>query len=385
MSPANLGLKEKFENKEKILEKISTGLENKSLEEFSGFFQNVCTNISGGKTVNDISDLTKENIKYIITDLSGEVRPDTWMAEFENDFGEIMGPLMLMDRIPNAEIYFPSKSNEPGYDYILKTGNEEIKISAKARRGSNNSLKNVIQDDLKDLNNLKKQIKQNLFLDETNEEDVNNLLDIIGNTYLEKNYIWKQTLHLAVKFKNEKISGNRSLAEIFSPFLNFNDNKNLEKIEKTDLANAVSSKTNPSPEKLRNVLENFYKELNFSVKSNFYKRLAGVWSKNKDARYGCVFYPLTVTVVKCLNNSDLYKKVLEYCSRKSMSYCVKTNCTLDNAQTQLDIVFNVYDLKHDKVEFEFVQSASIWDPSNKSIGINIKLPETNQSAAAEEK
>ena len=389
LAPANLGLdsNKPYKKPEDITNVVAAELDKKGLGEYTDFFKSVCDGMTGTKDsekaenisalVSDNNSKNEKKISYDIPILSGDVSVEDWIAEFENDFGEVLGPLMLMDRMKNVSIEYPSGSNNEGYDYELKTENGSVKINAKGTTGSNSSIRYVITGALKDLPELSGvPAEYNEFMADFSAIYENK--ETIMTEAKKEGIIWKQTWYFVKKFWEQKLinRNNKETKDTFKTALSILGLEENENLSKEDIVERLDK-----IEDLKTRLKEFYDVLDYKP-SNDYKPedITKDWKEkdeNASFKYGCVAYPLMVAVVRKLNNYKNYSNFLTQCVKKTLEYQVWTECELNKEKTGIKISFSVLDMKQNNLEYKFAAAGSVGNPFLRNISVKTveKQPE----------
>jgi hypothetical protein len=135
LTPDNLGLtNDSYSNKEDIVNAVVNGLKKKGLEEYKGALVALCDCIQGGTKDLTLDEILNNTISYSVDrSVIGELTNFDF-NNIANDFGEVLGPMMLMDKLAGEVVLsYPTGSNAKLFDYII---NDNVWISAKAGKGA---------------------------------------------------------------------------------------------------------------------------------------------------------------------------------------------------------------------------------------------------------
>jgi hypothetical protein len=135
LTPDKLDLtKDKYNSKKQIIDAVLNGLKTNNLNEYSDAILALCNCIQNNSKDIAFDEIIDKTISYTVDKSIIGNLTKTDFNNIANDFGEVLGPIMLMDKlIGDVEISYPTGSNAKFFDYIV---NDSIHISAKAGKGA---------------------------------------------------------------------------------------------------------------------------------------------------------------------------------------------------------------------------------------------------------
>lgn len=354
LTPDNLGLtKTKYSSKEDLIKDVISGLKAKGLEEYQKAIISLCDCITGGAKDLTLDEILDHTISYT-TDVSAV--GDLTEKDFDNlsnDFGEVLGPMMLMDKLKgDVVLSYPTGSNAKLFDYCI---NDEIWISAKSDRGAIPSS----VDTMKAVQSLYE--KGNIEATGAEKDFLENIVPIIADDEKKESgsAIRRQTWRLAMAVADMGCSNIKMALDILkkyglkitekgiseSEIDKINSSGNLEKML-IEFYNALSYK--PSKLYSLDVLVNEYDTLSEKVKE------------------GMILYPIKVSTTKYIDS--IYSEyITKYANMVMTGYQMYFNRKI--VGNNVEISFRPVQLSKNK--FRLKAQGSVGEPLLKSMGIEM--------------
>ena len=388
-TPDGLGLSGKeFTSKDEMIKAIETGL-NKSCPAYKDLFISFCNCINSNSNDMSIIDMINKKITYnldanSINELSKLSVSD--MNVIGKDFGEIIGPLVFMDKIDHdVVISFPSTSNNKEFDYYIDDickvdtieSNSKLKISAKYGAGSASAITHTMKA-IEDYYN--KHLKGTI----TNQKEREFLETIVpilakseksNRSYIRAN-TWEMIFALANLDKNSIVSKGLTVLEKY-----FGNSKNLTN------AKAIAEKTDEliasqGYEAYGKMIKEFYEALNYNWHRKNIKFKPEKLStkdgynlvmyvndpkKSTAVKEGIIVYPFKSAITRYINNSE-YKPYFEnYVKLVLEGYQMKMDSITINTKT-----FNFLLTERKNMEkYRLTPGGSVKEPLNKSFSLKI--------------
>lgn len=288
LTPDRLGLtKYNFSSKEEIIDKVKSGLLNSKLEDYTEAILSLCDCISGGAKDLTLDEILNNTISYtcdksIIGDLTKED-----FSNIANDFGEVLGPIMLMDKLKgDVKLSYPTGSNAKLFDYII---NDNIWISAKAGKGAIPSS----VDTMKAIHDL--YAKGNIEASGDEKEFLETIVPIIADDERKESgsAIRRQTWRLALY--TETVNSSIKIA------LDILRKYGLQLSEKGISESNIDNVYNNG--KLENLLTEFYKSISYKPSDKYsIDYLVNEYSViDEKVKEGMILYPLKVAVTNYID------------------------------------------------------------------------------------
>lgn len=366
LTPDNLGLTNiVFNNKEDIVKAVKKGLKSSQLEEYTQAILSICNCINTNDNNNTLEDILNSETIYIVDKSTLGDLTDSDFNNISNDFGEVLCPLMLMDKLQgNVNLSYPTGSNAKLYDYII---NDNIWISAKAGKGSvpssvdtmkciQSKFENLVNDNIIDISKL--QTKEKEFLEE--------IVPIIADD--EKNEsgsaIRRQTWRLAIKINELGYSNIKNALNILTKYnLTISENGISEK----EIDNIYKEN------KLNDLLTEFYTNINYKPSKRFSinKLVNNYYNLEKKIKEGMILYPLKTIITRFIN--DNYGKgnnedyISKYANMVMTGYQMYFNYKIDGNNIKLTFCPK----QMSKHNFQLKQQGSVGNPLLKSMGIEM--------------
>lgn len=334
LSPKNIGLTSKsYSDKESLIAAVKTGLKNKNLSEYEDIIMALCGCIQDNSNDLALDEILDHTISYTVNKSSIKNIDDISIYDLNNianDFGEVLGPLMLMDKLSgNIKLSYPD-NNTKLFDYYI---NDSIKISAKAGKGAVPSS----VDTMKAVENLYK--NGNITAVGQEQYFLETIVPIIAddNKKGKESSIRKQTWKLAIELANN----NENLKQALNVLTDYG----LIVTEKGILGNDVNKIYNSG--KLNDLLTVYYSALGYkpSPKYSINNLIDKFNTFENKVKEGMILYPLKVAVTNYINTvyseyvSKYAKMVMNvyqmYFNYKiigdniEISFCTKAMCNGD--------------------------------------------------------
>lgn len=353
-----------FKSSSELLSKVNSYL-NSSTEipdNYKNFILS-CSNSIADNSSNRNKFVNFEELSASDVTLTYNVNPslfegidDIFINNFQNDFGEVLGPIMLFNTLKEygVGLSYPSASNEKLVDFYF----DDFKVSSKGGGGGTPSGDTIVQLIYRSYEQGK------LHFTEADEQDfLNNFILkwINPDKFDKKSNTYNNVMTLAnINLYNDKKSGYYYLlseAKIQPSFvtreniLGFLDKLSENETDFTKFLTIFFDRTGFSMS--RSDLKTYYNDYLVKKESN-----------NSD-RIGYAFYPIMVEVTDSLN--EKYSNMLTFFAQK----------VTEVKQIYLDIyvskgVFRFICKPFKKAKFLFEQKGSINNPFNANIGIKIK-------------
>lgn len=354
LTPDNLGLTQsKYSNKEDIVKDVISGLKAKGLEEYQGAIISICDCITGGAKNLTLDEILNHTISYttnasVIGDLTKED-----FNNLANDFGEVLGPMMLMDKLKgDVVLSYPTGSNAKLFDYCI---NDEIWISAKAGKGAVPSS----VDTMKAVQSLYE--KGNIEATGVEKDFLENIVPIIADDEKKESgsAIRRQTWRLAMAFADMGCSNVKMALDILK-------NYGLE-ITENGISESEIDKISYSGN-LEKMLIEFYNSLSYKpsgkysldVLVNEYETL------DKKVKEGMILYPIKVATTNYID-STYNEYVTKYANMVMTGYQMYFNHKITG--NNIEISFCPKQMSKNK--FRLKAQGSVGDPLLKSMGIEM--------------
>jgi hypothetical protein len=365
LTPDKMGLAGiTYKSSTDLISKVSTYL-NSSTEIPDNYkdFILACSNLIADDSSNrnkfkDFNELSSSDVTltYNIKSSIFEGIDDIFINNFQNDYGEVLGPIMLFNTLNQygVGLSYPSASNEKLVDFYF----DDFKVSSKGGGGGTPSGDTIVQL----IYAAYKQGKLN-FTESDEQDFLNNFILkwVNPDKFDKKSNTYNNVITLAnINLYNNKNSGYFYLlntAKIQPSFvtrenlINFLDELSNDEIEFTKFLSTLFQRTGFSTSK--------------SDLKSYYNDYLNKKTSNNSDRIGYVFYPIMVEVTKILN--EKYSVLLTFFAQK----------VTEVKQIYLDIyvskgVFKFTCKPFKKSQFLFEQKGSINNPFNANIGIKIK-------------
>lgn len=354
LTPDNLGLTQsKYSNKEDIVKDVISGLKAKGLEEYQGAIVSICDCITGGAKDLTLDEILNHTISYT-TDVS--VIGDLTKEDFNNlanDFGEVLGPMMLMDKLKgDVVLSYPTGSNAKLFDYCI---NDEIWISAKAGKGAIPSS----VDTMKAVQSLYE--KGNIEATGAEKDFLENIVPIIADDEKKESgsAIRRQTWRLAMAVADMGCTTVETALNILKKYgLSITEN---------GISESEIDKINSSGD-LEKMLIEFYHALSYKpsgkysldVLVNEYETL------DKKVKEGMILYPIKVSTTNYID-STYNEYVTKYANMVMTGYQMYFNHKISG--NNIEISFCPKQMSKNK--FRLKPQGSVGDPLLKSMGIEM--------------
>lgn len=354
LTPDNLGLtKTKYSNKEDLIKDIISGLKAKGLEEYQKAIISLCDCITGGSKDLTIDEILNHTISYTT---SVSVIGDLTKKDFDNlavDFGEVLGPMMLMDKLKGDVILsYPTESNAKLFDYCI---NDDIWISAKKGKGAIPSS----VDTMKAVQSLYE--KGNIEATGAEKDFLENIVPIIADDERKESgsAIRRQTWRLAMAVADMGCSNVKMALDILK-------NYGL-KITENGISESEIDKINSSGD-LEKMLIEFYNALSYKpsklysldVLVNEYETL------DKKVKEGMILYPIKVSTTNYID-STYNEYVTKYANMVMTGY----QMYLDHKIVGNNVEISFCPKQMSKNKFRLKAQGSVGEPLLKSMGIEM--------------
>ena len=353
LTPDNLGLtKFSFTSKNELVDKVEKGLLNSKLEDYTKAILSLCDCISGGAHDMTLDEILNNTISYTCDkSVIGDLTKDDF-NNIANDFGEVLGPIMLMDKLKgDIELSYPTGSNAKLFDYVI---NDNIWISAKAGKGAIPSS----VDTMKAIQEL--YAKGNIEADGDEKEFLENIVPIIADDEKKESgsAIRRQTWRLALY--TETINSNIETA------LNILRNYGLELSEKGISESDIDKIYNDG--NLETLLTEFYKSIAYkpSGKYSIDYLVNEYLVIDKKIKEGMILYPLKVVVTKYID-TKYSNYITTYANMVMNGYQMYFNHKIVGNNIELSFCPK----QMSKGSFRLKAQGSVGDPLLKSMGIEM--------------
>lgn len=276
-----------------------------------------------------------------------------------NDFGEILGPIFLLNKLTgkNLVLSFPSESNAPLYDYKI---NENLFISAKHKGGATPSWQNA-------LSAIDEKIKEKIIIPSTQKEKIFCYEIIPGCVKKsQKEEIWN-LMKILSKYDN-------NIKNIYT----FLDKSGLGKEFDINTLNNIYLKGEKYFSKF---LKTYWDICNYSGdKGISLEEIISKWNykkpSNQGIEAGSIIYPLRIAITKSLNNNfgknsenkndDIISK---YISLVNNGFQIYLWDKFNQKQNKMEITFKIADMSDSPYVIE--PSTSITAPFNQDFGSHL--------------
>ena len=366
LTPDNLGLtKNSYNNKEDLIKDVEKGLINSKLEDYAQAILSLCNCINSNENSHDLNDILDNKITYTasIDELGDLTKND--LNNIANDFGEILGPLMLMDKLQGEVVLsYPTDSNAKLYDYVI---NEDIWVSAKAGKGAVPSAVDTMKLVMSKIQDL---TERNLFDIAKASKEEKEFLEIIVPIIADdekKNSgsaIRRQTWNLAIelgKLDCDKINNALNLFEKYG--LTITENGISE-----DEINALYKE-----DKLKDLLNTLYNTIDYnpSNKYSISEIISNFESLDKKTKEGMILYPIKTIITEFINNKYGYLSDHDYISEYANKVMSGYQMYLNKKITDNSITITFEPKAMEKNKFKLKAQGSVGDPLLKSMGIEM--------------
>ena len=356
LSPDNLGLvSNSYSNKEDIIIAVKKGLKNKNLIEYEDVILALCNCIKDNSNDLTLDEILNHTISYTIDKTSIKNIDDISIFDFNNianDFGEVLGLLMLMDKLTgDIKLTYPRGSNAKLFDYCI---NDSIWISAKSGKGAIPSS----VDTMKAIEELYK----NDNIDAVGEEKyfLEAIVPIIADNEKKESgsAIRRQTWRLALELSNS-CSNIKTALKILTDY-------NLKISEKG--TSEADINTIYKSNNLNELLTKYYSALAYepSSKYSINNLISEFDTFDKKIKEGMILYPLKVAVTNYINT--VYSEYInKYAAMVMNGY--QMYLTHKIVGNNIDISF--YPKQMSKGKFRLKAQGSVGEPLLKSMGIEM--------------
>jgi hypothetical protein len=329
LTPTKLGLSGKeFSNVNSLISSVESNLKSQVKELLVSLMNDVNKNTK--KTGSDKLENFKETITLSPNTISLSAKiNESDVNTIGKDFGEILGSILLFNKVKNPVLSYPS-GNAPLIDFIIN----DYKVSSKYKGGAAATLTSIINGI--DPKSLKKQSQKELY----------KIFEIVVNNKVSSGYLE------VAKYLN--IPGMQELAKITGiP---------VENMTTENLNQFVAKKT---PEKALKLLNGFYSAIGRGPKDS------GVnWDKiSKNKYYGIIVGPLSYAVTDYLNAKGTYRAAL----KEMLSKIEVKQLYLDINLGKSKLDFNLKSFSDSDSDFTFeAPNQSVYNPDNGRLGFKLK-------------
>ena len=354
LTPDKLGLtSDEYTSKEQIVNAIKKGLKANNLEEYSGAILALCDCIQGGAKDLALDEILNHTISYTV---DKSVIGDLTKTDFNNianDFGEVLGPMMLMDKLAgDIELSYPTGSNAKLFDYII---NDNVWISAKAGKGAVPSS----VDTMKAVQELYS--KGNIEAEGDEKDFLERIVPIIADDEKKESgsAIRRQSWRLALEVSDMGDNNTLMALDILRKYA-------LEPNEKGIDESAVNElyKNN----KLESLLTEFYKALSYNPSSKYsIDVLTNEFeSLDKKVKEGMILYPIKVAVTEYID-SKYREYITKYANMVMTGYQMYFNHKINGDNVEISFCPK----QMSKNNFRLRAQGSVGEPLLKSMGIEM--------------
>lgn len=354
LTPDKLGLtKDTYESKDQLISAISDGLKSNKLEEYAGAILALCDCIQGGAKDLTIDDILNHTISY---NVDKSVIGDLTKTDFNNianDFGEVLGPMMLMDKLTGKVVLsYPTGSNAKLFDYVI---NDNVWISAKAGKGAVPSSVDTMKA-IQELYN-----KGNIEVSGDEKEFLERIVPIIADDEKKESgsAIRRQSWRLALEVSE---MGDKNTQTALDILLNYGLELTENGIPEASINNLHSNG------KLESLLTEFYKALSYmpSKKYSIDVILNEFDSLDKKVKEGMILYPIKVAVTEYID-SKYRNFITKYANMVMTGYQMYFNHKING--DNIEISFCPKQMS--KNNFRLKAQGSVGEPLLKSMGIEM--------------
>lgn len=365
LTPDNLGITNReYYNTKDLIQSALGGLKGVGLEDYRDVLGSMCSIITkSGHNDMSLDEILDRDISYTIKnkDMSGITHSE--FNNIANDFGEVLGPLMLMSQLSgDVELRYPKGSNAKLYDYII---NGNIFVSAKAgKRGGvpsavdpMRSIQQLVEDGLIDTAHCTPVEREFL------EKVVPLIADSSGAGDLGRgSAIRKSTWSIVhMLYSVVKDAGVRNFVDLMSSYGIDVLNKGIRDEDVDRLYDEGS---------LGEVLSKAYSILNYKPNtrmsieklSSDYKHIT---TEMKSVKEGCLLYPVKSYITSVLN-SRYDMCITKYANMVMTGYQVYL---LNNKTPELDTTITFRVKKMSQHSFKLSAQGSTTNPLLKNMGI----------------
>lgn len=353
LTPDKLGLtKESYTSKDEIVDAVISGLKSNGLEEYVGAITALCDCIQGGAKDLSLDDILNNTISYTV---DKSIIGDLTKSDFNNianDFGEVLGPMMLMDKlVGEVKLSYPTGSNAKLFDYLI---NDNIWVSAKAGKGAIPSSVDTMKaiQELYDKGNIDAVGDEKDFLEQ--------IVPIIADDEKSESgsAIRRQTWRLALQIENN--------SEQLKNALNVLRNSGLELSEKGIVEENINSVYGNGD--LYKLLSEFYKLINYNPSKKYsVDTLVNEYETlDKKTKEGMLLYPIKVFITDYIN-TKYNEYITKYANMVMVGYQMYFNHKISG--NNIEISFCPKQMSKNK--FRFKAQGSVGDPLLKSMGIEM--------------
>lgn len=353
LTPDNLGLtKFSFTSKEDLVDKVEKGLLNSKLEDYANALLSLCDCIQGGAKDLTLDEILNNTISYTC---DKSIIGDLTKSDFNNianDFGEILGPMMLMDKLKgDVELSYPTGSNSKLFDYVI---NGNIWISAKAGKGAIPSSVDTMKaiQELYDKGNIEANGDEKEFLE--------NIVPIIADDERKESgsAIRRQTWRLALY--TETINSNiKTCLDVLRKY-------GLELSEKGISESDIDKVYNDG--NLESLLTEFYKAIAYKPSGKYsIDYLVNTYSAiDKKVKEGMILYPVKVAVTNYID-TKYSEYITTYANMVMNGYQMYFNHKIVGDNIELSFCPK----QMSKGTYRLKAQGSVGDPLLKSMGIEM--------------
>lgn len=354
LTPDKLGLtSDKYSSNEQIVNAVEKGLKMNNLEEYAGAILALCDCIQGGAKDLTLDEILNHTISYTVDkSVIGDLTKNDF-NNIANDFGEVLGPMMLMDKLAgDIELSYPTGSNAKLFDYII---NDNIWLSAKAGKGAVPSSVDTMKAVQELYNN------GNIEAEGDEKDFLERIVPIIADDEKKESgsAIRRQSWRLALEVSD--IGDNNTLMA-----LNILRKYGLEPNEKGIDESAINELYKDN--KLESLLTEFYKALSYTPSSKYSINVLTneFESLDKKVKEGMILYPIKVAVTEYID-SKYSEYITKYANMVMTGYQMYFNHKI-NGNT-IEISFCPKQMS--KNNFRLRAQGSVGEPLLKSMGIEM--------------
>jgi hypothetical protein len=351
-----------YTNSNDLIKDVVEALNNKKLGEYIPFLlalcKGLCTN-ENNTTCEELVEYTKtgNELLYSISmdNIPGfnDLSP-TDISNIENDFGEILGPIMFMNKLnSDVVISYPAEINSKTFDYHIDK-EQTVKISAKSKKGSATTIVDLMQP-------LKAYFEAH---DEDVSSDFIKIVNILADNSSNKenpSYIRRQLWELAFELEDKDIYIKNGLDVLRTKF-----NLNNSGIKLSDLNNLKR-------DEIVSFLNKFYTAINYTHVKTTPEYIESIYTDIESDSYkqlheGMLTYPIKVAVTKYIKKN--YTELINtYANKALYGYQLDFNIKTQLNTNSVLLKFKLKDRKN--CNCVITTEGSVYDPYLKSIGYKL--------------
>lgn len=272
-----------------------------------------CQKFGNENQKNDIVDIINDfekGVTFDIENIDCSIINDDDIKNISNDFGEILGPIILLSMLNGGVLKYPS-ANTSLYDYYISLGDDTdplsyYKISHKSDKGGAPSLLTYFLEIQSKYNDVKDSLDSNM------KECFENVIEPMCM------YTYTSALYNIY----EKICNDKNVMSFFNyvfktknvvDFNSARESSSASAKENKHIAESILNKFNENKEEYLEKYENFIKDINYTFKKGTIEdAIYLIENGDNGQKVGTIFVPIELAVKREIQNKywDIINKLI---------------------------------------------------------------------------